>query len=75
MKCKKELFPYINQCKYLKLKFPCHDCETSMGNEQPVYVNPVSEDTNAGKCLINSNIDTVSCEASHLLTMRLCPCI
>jgi hypothetical protein len=73
--CKASLFAYINSCEALNTRFKCNGCESSLGNEQPVYVSPMaSRDHLPGKCLITMKPEETTCDSSHPDTYRLCPC-
>ena len=74
--CRSDLFSLINTCANLSSKFPCVQCGSSSGLEQPAYVNPIADaEFNPGYCLYNNEVASATCEASHAVTFRLCPCV
>ena len=76
MMCRQDLLNLLNTCQAMNEKFPCRDCIISFGFEQPAYVSPLlnPNDNNAGKCLVSSQPEKTSCDASHKSTLRLCAC-
>ena len=60
----------------MQQNFPCKECHTSEGSDQPAYVDiHANIEYLPGHCLVNSNPSYSTCESSHLATIRLCTCI
>jgi hypothetical protein len=76
-KCERLAFSMINTCKYLQDNFPCErGCEESYGKEQPAYMfKGAPPESLPGACLYTSKPAESTCEASHPVTTRLCPCV
>lgn len=71
--CKPELMTLLNTCPALNDKFPCRECISSMGMEQPAYVAlDARPEFGPGKCLVTTQLEPAkSCAASHPATKRL----
>ena len=74
-KCRVDFLPLFNTCPALNEKFPCHECELSLGADQPAYVSLTAKPAHGpGKCVITERPAMSTCDASHPSTLRLCPC-
>eukprot|EP00871_Galdieria_phlegrea_P000212 jgi/Galph1/1191/GphlegSOOS_G6072.1 len=73
-------FSVINNCPTLLEYLDCKDCEIASlegaGSDMPCKVsNKVPSGFSSGVCMISPNITLSTCEAFHLHTERLCPCV
>uniref|UniRef100_A0A7S2ST87 Glycosyltransferase family 18 catalytic domain-containing protein n=1 Tax=Rhizochromulina marina TaxID=1034831 RepID=A0A7S2ST87_9STRA len=75
MHCEPIAIPLVNNCTHLQRAFGCATCTSSVGKEQPAYVVPTAPASSLpDTCLFTSDPGASTCEASHPMTRRLCPC-
>lgn len=75
--CRADQLRAVNSCEQIRKVFPCEKgCSMHFGPEQPCYVSDINapEMNLPRTCLVNSNIETATCAASHHMTSRICPC-
>lgn len=77
LRCSKPLLSAVNTCAELQKAFPCaQGCTESLGGEQPAFVSPSAPaEYMPGTCLSTTNPAESTCESSHPVTLRLCPCV
>lgn len=66
--CSQEKLADLNNCKTLKDKFQCNECQDNEGDDQPCL-------NELGVCLVKSNRFAFSCSGSYSTTRRLCYCV
>jgi len=72
MRCSEGHLVTLNDCDEMRKYVQCEVCETNGGGDLPAKV--VAKDhSNYGKCLTNTH--PFSCDGSHKVTRRFCPCV
>jgi hypothetical protein len=78
--CFKRGFAILNNCPTLSEYFDCRECEIAtlerVGPDMPCRVSLKAPSSySLGACMVSPNLSLTSCDASHVHTERLCPCV